>query len=81
MPFYIHMGMVYVPFGYQFPEMSNNAYSHGMSPYGSSTIANGDGSRKVLEQESAAAQQQGKVGKTLHAKNRLLTHHSISATL
>ena len=45
---------IYVAGGYCYPALQfNNEYVHGGSPYGPSTIAGGDGSRKPLPEEIA----------------------------
>ena len=62
LPYYIHQGMIFVPPGYQSQEVSNVKVVHGASPYGSSTIAGGDGSLQPQAQDLAAAEFQGKVG-------------------
>ena len=64
LPYYIHQGMIFVPPGYQSQEVSNVKVVHGASPYGSSTIAGGDGSLQPQAQDLAAAEFQGKVGLT-----------------
>ena len=61
MPYYIHMGMVYVPIGYQRPETRAVDHVHGLGPYGASTVAAADGSRQPLNDELDVAEFQGKV--------------------
>ncbi|MBB6253981.1 NAD(P)H:quinone oxidoreductase [Nitrospirillum iridis] len=55
----LHQGMVIVGLPYSFQGQTNNAEVTGGSPYGASTIANGDGSRQPSENELAGARFQG----------------------
>jgi NAD(P)H dehydrogenase (quinone) len=55
----LHQGMVVVGLPYSFQGQTNNAEVTGGSPYGASTIANGDGSRQPSENELAGARFQG----------------------
>ena len=55
-----HHGMIFVPLGYTDPSMFNNSEVHGASPWGSGTIANGDGSRMPSELEKKLAVHHGK---------------------
>lgn len=60
LPFLAHQGMVYVPLGYRCPSVQfDNSYSHGVSPYGASTLAGPKGERTPLEGELEAAKVQG----------------------
>lgn len=54
-----HHGIIYVPFGYGDPEMTNLDIVHGGSPWGAGTFAGADGSRKPNELELGIAKQQG----------------------
>jgi NAD(P)H dehydrogenase (quinone) len=56
----LHHGMVIVGLPYSFQGQSDNSAITGGSPYGASTIANGDGSRRPSENELAGARYQGK---------------------
>lgn len=56
----LHHGMVIVGLPYAFAGQMSNAEITGGSPYGASTIANGDGSRQPSENELAGARFQGK---------------------
>jgi len=55
-----HHGMIYVPLGYTDASMFSNAEVHGASPWGSGTIANGDGSRMPSDLEKKLAVHHGK---------------------
>eukprot|EP00438_Fugacium_kawagutii_P029070 Skav203068 [mRNA] locus=scaffold363:4501:6004:+ [translate_table: standard] len=56
----VHHGMMYVPFGYQGGgPMFSVEEIHGASPWGASTLAGGDGSRKASEMELQMANLQG----------------------
>jgi NAD(P)H dehydrogenase (quinone) len=59
MPFLAHHGMMYVPLGYRTPLLASNDQVHGGSPWGTGTIANGDGSRQPSELELEIAKVQG----------------------
>lgn len=61
LPFFAHHGIIYVPIGYTQPYLTDLTEVHGGSPYGSSTIAGGDGSRQPTEGELKLAQYQGEV--------------------
>lgn len=56
----LHQGMVIVGLPYSFQGQMTLAEITGGSPYGASTIAGGDGSRKPSENELAGARYQGK---------------------
>ncbi|KUG00679.1 Flavoprotein YCP4 [Phytophthora nicotianae] len=58
--FLTHQGMTYVPLGYRASELSNMDEIHGGSPWGSGTLAGGDGSRQPSKLELAVATTQGK---------------------
>lgn len=60
LPFFTHMGIIYVPVGYQNPYLADLDKAHGGSPYGASTLAGGD-RKEPLEGELDAAEKQGKV--------------------
>ncbi|MDE1148416.1 MAG: NAD(P)H:quinone oxidoreductase [Azospirillaceae bacterium] len=55
----LHHGMVIAGLPYSFQGQTNNAEVTGGSPYGATTIANGDGSRQPSENELAGARFQG----------------------
>merc|ERR1712232_1437370 len=57
MPFFVHLGMVFVPMGYVEPKVFSFDETHGASPWGSGTFAGPDGSRTPydLEKEICAA--------------------------
>jgi len=57
----VHHGMVYIPLGYQVPEITNLSEVHGGSPWGAGTFASGDGSRQPTPLELGVAKQQGKL--------------------
>jgi len=59
LPWLAHQGLIYVPFGYRNPNISLMDSIQGGSPWGSSTIANSDGSRMPSEPELNAAEDQG----------------------
>lgn len=61
LPFFVHHGCIYVPIGYKEPYLSDNSEAHGASPWGTSTVANGDGSRVPTEGEKRVARFQGEV--------------------
>lgn len=55
-----HHGMIFVPYGYQSPEVQfDNSSVHGGSAYGAGCIAGADGSRKPSEAELSVAKAQG----------------------
>ena len=64
----LHHGMVIVGLPYAFQGQMRNDEITGGSPYGASTIANGDGSRQPSENELAGARFQGKHVATIAAK-------------
>lgn len=55
----LHHGMVIAGLPYSFQGQMDNSQVTGCSPYGASTIANGDGSRQPSENELAGARYQG----------------------
>lgn len=55
----VHHGMVYVPPGYSFGAAMFDLEVHGGSPWGSGTIAGGDGSRMPSKYELSFARHQG----------------------
>ncbi|KAI8851982.1 NAD(P)H:quinone oxidoreductase, type IV [Chytridium lagenaria] len=59
-PHLVHHGISFVPLGYSHPNLHDNTEVHGGGPWGSGTIAGGDGSRKPHEKELAVAHEQGK---------------------
>ncbi len=64
----LHHGMVIVGLPYAFQGQMRNDEITGGSPYGASTIANGDGSRQPSENELAGARYQGKHVASIAAK-------------
>ena len=60
MSFFAHNGMVFVSLGYIDPAVFNNDEPHGASPYGSGTLAGGDGSRQPSDLEKGVAVSHGK---------------------
>lgn len=66
--FFTHQGMVFVPLGYRDSNLFNNSEVHGGSPWGSGTIANGDGSRMPSKLELDVAATQGKSFAEIAAK-------------
>lgn len=56
----LHFGLVIVGLDYGFAGQMNNAEVTGGSPYGATTVANGDGSRQPSENELAGARYQGR---------------------
>ncbi len=56
----LHFGLVVVGLPYSFPGQMDNSQITGGSPYGATTIANGDGSRQPSENELAGARFQGR---------------------
>lgn len=63
-----HHGMVIVPLGYGTPELFDISKVSGGTPYGSSTLAGGDGSRMPDERELAITRYQGEHVAKLAAK-------------
>ncbi len=64
----LHHGFVIVGLPYAFQGQMGHSEVMGNSPYGASTIAGGDGSRKVSEIELEGARYQGKHVATIAAK-------------
>ena len=64
----LHHGMVIVGLPYSFQGQMDNSEITGGSPYGASTIANGDGSRQPGHNELSGARFQGKHVATIAAK-------------
>lgn len=58
-PFFAHLGMVYVPLGSKAPHIMDISQAHGGSPYGAGTLAGSDGSRQPTELEMSIAEFQG----------------------
>ena len=56
----LHFGLVVVGLPYSFAGQMDNSQVTGGSPYGATTIANGDGSRQPSENELAGARFQGR---------------------
>ncbi len=56
----LHFGLVIAGLPYSFTGQLDNSQVTGGSPYGATTIANGDGSRQPSENELAGARFQGK---------------------
>ncbi|HEX6591130.1 MAG TPA: NAD(P)H:quinone oxidoreductase [Moraxellaceae bacterium] len=56
----LHFGLVVVGLPYSFQGQMDNSQVTGGSPYGATTIANGDGSRQPSENELAGARFQGR---------------------
>ena len=63
-----HHGMVVVGVPYSTPELTNMSEITGGTPYGASTLAGSDGSRKPSANELAIARAQGKHVATIAAK-------------
>jgi len=59
-PFFTHHGLIYVPIGYGDKSLFDLTAVHGGSPWGASTLANGDGSRQPSDLEKGVAEYQGK---------------------
>ncbi|CAE6345566.1 unnamed protein product [Rhizoctonia solani] len=59
-PFFAHHGIIYVPIGYRAPELGGVKDIRGGGPFGSGTIASGDGSRQPSAEELTVAQTHGK---------------------
>jgi NAD(P)H dehydrogenase (quinone) len=64
----LHQGMVIVGLPYSFQGQMTLAEVTGCSPYGASTIAGGDGSRRPSDNELAGARFQGRHVATISAK-------------
>lgn len=60
LPFFAHMGLVYVPLGCIDPKIFSFDEVHGASPWGAGTFAGHDGSRKPSELELAVCETHGK---------------------
>jgi len=60
MPFFVHQGMVYVPIGYQFPELNELDQVQGNAPWGASTLSAGDGHLMPHANDLKVAYEQGK---------------------
>ncbi|ORX63219.1 NAD(P)H:quinone oxidoreductase, type IV [Hesseltinella vesiculosa] len=58
--YFVHHGMIYVPFGFANAHLFDNSEVIGGSAYGAGSVANGDGSRDVTEKEKEIARNQGK---------------------
>ncbi|PWN86806.1 putative 1,4-benzoquinone reductase [Acaromyces ingoldii] len=58
-PFFVHHGMIYVPIGFQFPELSEISEITGISPYNAATVAGGNNSRRPTEKELRVSKAQG----------------------
>jgi NAD(P)H dehydrogenase (quinone) len=67
-PFFAHMGMVYVPLGFIDPKMFTMDEVHGASPFGSGCYAGPDGSRQPTDLEKGIAETHGKHFATIAAK-------------
>ncbi|KAJ2519488.1 hypothetical protein H4S06_003383 [Coemansia sp. BCRC 34490] len=59
LPILAHHGMIYVPLGYPSAHLFDNSEVVGGSPWGSGTVANGDGSRQPTQKELEIAEIQG----------------------
>jgi NAD(P)H dehydrogenase (quinone) len=59
MPFFAHLGMIYVPLGAKAKCLSTVNEVHGGSAWGAGAIAGGDGSRQPSAIELEAAEIQG----------------------
>jgi len=57
--YFSHHGMPFIPLGFAHANMFDNSEVIGSSPYGSGTVANGDGSRQPSEKELAIVYTQG----------------------
>ncbi|ORZ10810.1 NAD(P)H:quinone oxidoreductase, type IV, partial [Absidia repens] len=66
----VHHGINYISFGYPNPALFDNSKVIGGTPYGSTTIANGDGSRQPIKEELDLALNQGE-----NFGNILTTYH------
>ena len=58
MPFFAHMGLIYVPLGGKFKNLEEFS-AHGGSPWGAGTLSGYDGKRQPSELELEAAFYQG----------------------
>ncbi|CAF1213188.1 unnamed protein product [Rotaria sp. Silwood1] len=58
-PFFAHLGMVFVPIGYRNKSLLNLDEIHGGSPYGAGTLAGTQGERQVSQLELQVAHTQG----------------------
>jgi len=67
-PYFTHLGMVFVPMGYVDPQVFSFDEIHGASPYGSGTFAGADGSRSVTDLEKSICESHGKHFATIAAK-------------
>jgi NAD(P)H dehydrogenase (quinone) len=67
-PFFAHLGLVFVPLGYVEPKVFTFDEIHGASPYGSGTFAGPDGSRSVTDLEKEICESHGKHFATITAK-------------
>lgn len=59
LPYFAHHGVIYVPIGFQFPELSNMDVVQGGAPWGATSLSKSDGSRQVNDAEKRVAKQQG----------------------
>ncbi|KAJ1941151.1 hypothetical protein FBU59_003583 [Linderina macrospora] len=59
LPNLVHHGMIYVPNGFANPNLSDNSEVIGGSPWGTGTVAGGDGSRQPNAKELDIAVSQG----------------------
>ncbi|UJR30310.1 hypothetical protein I4U23_017847 [Adineta vaga] len=65
-PFFTHLGMIFVPLGYKNKSLMNLDEIHGGSPYGAGTLAGRQGERQVSQLELQIAETQGiEFGKTV----------------
>lgn len=61
LPFIVHHGMIYVPFGYgEFALQTSLDEPMGGSAYGAGGLAAGDGSRAISDKEATLANSHGK---------------------
>ncbi|MBN9027082.1 MAG: NAD(P)H:quinone oxidoreductase, partial [Rhizobiales bacterium] len=67
-PTFLHHGLAYVGLPYAFQGQMGVEAVKGGSPYGASTITDGDGSRQPSEVEREAAKSQGAHVATIAAK-------------
>jgi len=65
----VHQGMVFVPIGYQIPEIMSLDEVHGGSPWGAGTFSGGDGSRQPTPLELGVAKKQGALFSTFVSKH------------
>ena len=68
MPYFVALGMVYVPLGYADPRVFSNDEVHGASAWGAGTLAGADGSRMPTELELGVAETHGNHFATVAAK-------------